>query len=68
MADDKEAGDEVDIWNVTNKIPLNSRYAYLFSEPSPNYRFIFKRLNIKQCLIYTGLDFQNDGFDSEFYF
>ena len=29
---------------------------------------VFKRLNFKQCLIYTWLNFQNDGFDSKFYF
>ena len=31
--------------------------------------FISKRLNnFKQSLIYTWLNFQNDGFDSKFYF
>ena len=29
---------------------------------------ISKRLNFKQRLIYTSLNFQNDGFDSKFYF
>ena len=29
---------------------------------------VFKLLNFKQCLIYTWLNFQNDGFDSKFYF